>query len=309
MISNKKREQYIIVVSYITLFTNAALAISKIVIGSLGGSFAVVSDGIDSSTDVIISIIALITTYIAKKPPDKIHTFGHKRAETIGTKILSFIILFAGIQLCITAVGKIISGQSSQIPNIATVVVILISIFGKITLSVINFNVGKKIKSDLIIANAKNMRNDIITSLSVFIGLGCTIFFKLTILDPIIAILVSIWILKTGFEIFFETSSELMDGIKDNEIYKSIFDVIKQFKSVKNPHKVRVRKLGNFFAVDLDIEVDPNITVKKAHEIVTQIESEIKSKIENIYDIMIHTEPYDNIQHDELYGINEKNLD
>jgi len=172
-----------------------------------------------------------------------------------------------------------------------------------------NFTIGKKIKSDLIIANAKNMRNDIITSFSVFIGLGFTIILRLPILDPIIAILVSLWILKTGLQIFLETSSELMDGVNDTGIYKSIIEISKQFKSVKNPHKVRVRKLGNMFAIDLDIEVAPELTVKEAHEVVTRLEYELKSKIDNIYDIMIHIEPYDNIQTDELYGINEKILE
>ncbi|HOV13926.1 MAG TPA: cation diffusion facilitator family transporter, partial [Spirochaetota bacterium] len=131
--TNEKRYGYIIWVSYITLIVNTILAILKIVFGLLGRSFAVVSDGIDSSTDVLISIIALITTYISQKPPDTIHVFGHKRAETIGTKILSFIILFAGIQLFITAFAKLIGGEVTQIPNYATVIVILISIIGKST--------------------------------------------------------------------------------------------------------------------------------------------------------------------------------
>lgn len=308
MIIDKNRERYIIIVSYITLFGNAALALMKLTTGFITDSFAVIGDGIDSSTDVVISIISLISTYIASKPADRVHTFGHKRAETIGTKVLSFIIIFAGIQLFTSALGKILKGGSSSAPDIVTVIVVIISILGKLILSGFSFKIGKKIGSDLVIANAKNMRNDIFTSAGVLLGLGFTIFLKLPILDPIVAILVSIWILKTGAEVFLETSSELMDGVKDKNIYNKIFNVIKQFENVKNPHRVRVRKLGDFFIIDLDIEVSPDITIKEAHEIATRIEEELKLKIENIYDIMIHTEPYGNIQKEEIYGVNENNF-
>lgn len=304
----KDRDYYIILVAYVTLFGNAAMAVLKLATGFVTNSFAVVGDGIDSSTDVIISIIALFSTYVSRKPPDKIHTFGHKRAETIGTKLLSFIILFAGIQLFSSSIGKIISGGEQSVPNIVTVLIVIMSIIGKLLLSAINFKIGKKIGSDLVIANAKNMRNDIFTSTGVLLGLIFTIFLKLPILDPIIAMLVALWILKTGVEIFLETSSELMDGIKDKTIYNKIFDIIKLFDKVQNPHRVRVRKLGNYHIIDMDIEVSPEITVKEAHDIATAIEVEFKDKIENIYDIMIHTEPYGYLHRNETFGLNERNI-
>ncbi|HNZ28194.1 MAG TPA: cation diffusion facilitator family transporter, partial [Spirochaetota bacterium] len=155
MTIDKQRERYVILVSYITLFGNAALAIMKLTTGFIADSFAVIGDGIDSSTDVVISIISLISTYIASKPADRVHSFGHKRAETIGTKVLSFIIIFAGIKLFTSALGKILKGGAESAPDIVTVIVVIISIFGKLFMSALNFKVGKKIGSDLIIANAK----------------------------------------------------------------------------------------------------------------------------------------------------------
>lgn len=307
MVDNK-REKSIIAVTYITLVGNAILAILKLTAGFLSNSFAVIGDGIDSSTDVIISIIALISAYIALKPPDRIHTFGHKRAETIGTKILSFIILFAGLQLLTTSVGKIFSGGGENVPGFFTVIIIIISIISKLLLSMLNFNIGKRVKSDLIIANAKNMRNDIVTSTGVLLGLIFTIFFKLPILDPIIAVLVSIWVLRTGFDIFIETSNELMDGVTDKDIYNKLFEVVKEFSEVRNPHKVRARKLGDFYTIELDIEVEPSMTVKESHDLATRLEESLKSQIENIYDVIIHTEPYGNIHNNELYGVNENNI-
>lgn len=304
----ENRHKSIIFVSYITIFGNAALAISKITVGIFAGSFAVIGDGIDSSTDVAITLIALITAYIAIKPPDKEHIYGHRRAETIGTKILSFIMIFAGIEILMSSINKIISGDIGSIPHISAVIVIIISIISKSLLSLINFKIGKKVGSDLIVANAKNMRNDILLSFCVLIGLAATLLFKLPILDPILALIVSLWIIKTGIEIFYETSNELMDGVKDPVIYDRIFGIISTFPGAHNPHRVRVRKSGNLYDIDMNIEVNPQMTVLEAHEIAHSLECKLKKQIENIYDIVIHIEPDGSIEENESFGMNSEML-
>ncbi len=125
------RTKEIVKASWISIGGNTVLAILKISIGTLSGSLAVISDGIDSITDILVSFVTLFTSKIISKPPDKEHPYGHARAETIATKILSFIIFFAGSQLIFTAIKHFIGDDIREIPSITAIYVTIFSICGK----------------------------------------------------------------------------------------------------------------------------------------------------------------------------------
>jgi len=109
--------------------------------------------------------------------------------------------------------------------------------------------------------------------------------------------------MKTAFEIFLETSNELMDGIEDPSVYNKIFNAVCAVDGVFNPHRTRVRKLANMYIIDLDVEVRGSLTVTQAHEIAKKIELVIRESVENVYDIMVHIEPLGNIEKQEKYGL------
>ena len=159
----------------------------------------------------------------------------------------------------------------------------------------------------MLIANAKNMQNDILISVSVLVGLLVTIYFEIPFFDSITAIFVSFWIIKVSYEIFIKTSEELMEGCSDTDTYKKVFKAVSKITEVKNPHRVRIRKIGNLFLVELDIEVDGDLTVNESHEIANRVETEIKLNINNVYDIFIHVEPFGNIE-DEKFGMSVDDL-
>ncbi|MCP4132829.1 MAG: cation transporter [bacterium] len=300
-----KRVKLIKIASWLGISGNALLGILKIAIGFQSGSMAVVGDGIDSSTDVIGSVITLFAAAIITKPPDMEHPYGHGRAETVSTTVLSFIIFFAGAQLFISALLKLISGEKTAIPSNLAVYVILISIAGKILLSFSQFSLGKKAKSEMLIANGKNMRNDVIISLGVLGGLGCTILLNLPVIDSIFALLIGLWIMKTSIEIFISTNTELMEGIKDSAIYGQIFRAVEETEGANNPHRARVRKLANFYVIDIDIEVAGNLTVTEGHAIAMKVEDNINRVIDSVYDIVVHVEPLGNIEYREKFGVSK----
>ncbi len=305
-VSADERTRLIRKSSWIGIIGNGLLSVLKIVSGFLFSSFALVGDGIDSLMDVVTSTVTLVTAGIASRPPDPEHPYGHGRAETIATKLLSFIILVAGIQLAIVSVRQMFSPEPPDMPSSLTFIVLAVSITGKIFLSIQKRRVGKRINSPMLIADAKNMRNDIMISLSVMAGVLLAILLHIPILDSVTALLVSFWIVKTGWGIFMETSRELMDGVDDPELYEEVFSVIKGVPGVGNPHKTRIRKLNNLYVIDMDIEVDGTLTVKQGHDIAMQVEAAIMQALQDVYDVQVHVEPTGNYESGETFGLNEE---
>ena len=257
-------------------------------------------------SDVLTSFITLIAAKIISRPPDVKFPYGYGKAESIAAKIISFVIFYAGTQLAFTAITRVIKGRHTEIPSKIAIIITIISIIGKLGLAFQQIKAGKSCNSEMLIANGKNMQNDILISFSVLLGLVFTYVLKAPILDAITGLLISIWILKIAFEIFIQTNYELMDGIKDASIYETIFNAIDEIKEVQNPHRVRARKIGDKISIGVDIEVDGNITLQKAHEIAHEVEKNIREKINNVLDIRIHVEPVGKHLYDEFEGIDKE---
>jgi cation diffusion facilitator family transporter len=278
-----------------------------VIVGFVSGSFAVIGDGIDTLSDVLTYFITLFTARIISKPADCKYPYGYKKAETIATKILAFIIFFAGAQLLISTITRLFNGELRDMPSIIAIYVTIFSIVGKFVLYYWQTRIGKRTNSAMILANAKNMLNDVVISSSVLIGLIFTFLLKMPVLDTITAMIVSFWIIWVAFGIYRDSSLELMDGVKDVSIYYKIIKSVEQVEGASNPHRIRVRKIADLFLIALDIEVDENILVSKAHEIAKQVEQALKQNIGNIYDVLIHVEPLGN-EEKEIFGISRDSL-
>lgn len=303
-IDREKRSAIIRKAAWIALVGNTALAVIKILAGILSGSLAVLSDGIDSSTDVLIAILTLFAARIAVKPGDEEHPYGHGRIETIAAAVISFVVFFAGGQILVRGAGELLRGVKSPIPSALALWATLASVGGKLFLAWTQFHYGKKSGSPMLIANGKNMRGDIVTSLAVLAGLGLTYLTGIPALDKILAILVSLWILKNAVGIFLEANTELMDGSSDRGKYAEVFHAVDHIAPAGNPHRVRIRHLGSMLIVDLDIEIDPEMSVRKAHQIALEVERSIKEHLPDVYDVIVHVEPKGNIE-DEKFGLSK----
>lgn len=302
------REQKIIRASWWAITGNAVLAVLKLMVGFIAGSYAVIGDGIDSASDIASSLVVLLAARIISRPPNIRFAYGYQKADTVAAKVLSFVIFFAGAQLAWTTVRALAGNVPMETPDRLAIWVTLFSIAGKLVLTIVLHQTGRKVESPMLIANARNMRNDILISTSVLASLFFTIFLQEPLIDRIFALAISLFIMISAFRIFMKTNIDLMDGIDDTNLYNKLFDAVKVVRGAHNPHRVRARKIGYYYMVNLDIEVEASLPVREAHHIAREVEESIKSNIRNVYDVMVHVEPLGNMEEDEKYGITETEI-
>ena len=300
--SGKSDGGLIVRASYVSVIGNGLLSAAKIVAGIISGSFAVVSDGIDSASDVAMSVVMIVTAKIMGRKPNRKYVYGYAKAELIATKILSMLIFFAGAEMFVSALKNLFSGQERVMPGMLAIYVTVISILCKLLLSFYQTAVGRKTGSSMLIANGINMRNDVIISLSVLAGLFFSFILKLPVLDSVTALLVSCFIVWSAIRIFMDSNTELMDGVKDVSVYQKIFDAIDKVEGIRNTHRVRSRSIGSKYMITLDVEADGNLTLDQAHELTMEAERRIRESIPEVYDIVVHIEPFGTHPED-VYGV------
>jgi cation diffusion facilitator family transporter len=296
--------------SWVGIGGNAFLALFKIVAGYLSGSLSVIADGVDSSGDVLISVMTLYIAYLLSKPPNLKFPYGYGKAEPNATKALSFIIFFAGAQLAISSIKKLVSGTVSEMPGQLAIIAVVVSIVAKLLLAWYQLYIGKKTKSSMLIANAKNMQGDVVISSSVLVGLIFTNIFEMPVIDKITALFVSGWVMWIAIRIFIETNLELMDGNVEKLIYKKVFELAETVPGVKNPHRMRIRRIGHRLMVNIDIELKGDMTLRQAHQISHKVVKKIKTGLEQeVFDVVIHIEPYGDITAEQQLGISKEGVE
>lgn len=302
------RSQVIARASWVGIFGNGVLALLKVGFGIWGHSLALIGAGIDTVTDVAASIVTLLAGRIVDKPPDEKHPYGHGRAETIATKLLGFIIFFAGTQLVLSTVSHLFSDSVRRLPAFITIVIAGISIVGKLLLALLKWRAGKKANSSMLIADAKNMTMDIFISASVLIGIYFTLRLNMPMVDTLLGLGVGLYIMKVGYGIFMETNMELMDGLQDRDLYRQVCRAVLVVEGVRNPHRMRIRKLNTSYVIDIDIEVDGVLTVQEGHNLAMQVEESIHTRVKNVYDVNVHVEPVGNLETEERFGLSQECL-
>ena len=301
------QDKYIRYAAIIALCGNAFLAALKVSAGIISESVALIGDGIDSSTDVLISIITLVVVGILSKPADAEHPWGHRRAETIATAFLSFVILTAGVQLIINSFSNLVADVHTPLPSAFAIAALVVSIVGKVLLALSQHILGKRANSPMTMANAKNMTADIMISLGVLVGFAIAYLTGSGHADSIMAIFIGVWIIKTAVGIFLESNLELMDGNDNIQQYQIIVDAVNAVEGASNPHKARMRCIAGYWDIDLDINVSPEISVLEAHKIASAVEQEIHEHLGSVFDIVIHIEPYGD-DAAEAFGLSENEM-
>ena len=225
----------------------------------------------------------------------------------MATAFLSFVIFFAGAQLIVGSVYNLIADVRTPIPSVFAVVVPVVSVAGKILLAVSQHILGKRANSAMTMANAKNMASDVLISIGVLAGFAVAKITGTGHADSVMALLIGAWIIKTAVGIFVESNLELMDGNNDKKQYKFIVDAVNAVEGASNPHRARMRRVAGFWDIDLDINVNPRISVVEAHKIASRVEREIKKRLEDVYDIVIHIEPRGDAA-SEAFGLSEDEI-
>ena len=290
------REKEIYKVTLIGSAVNAILIVMKFIAGFVGKSSAMVADAIHSLSDFISDIIVLVFVKIAGKPKDKSHDYGHGKFETLATMIIGIMLIAAGVGLMVNGIGNVmgsLQGESLERPTMLALIVAIVSIALKEWLYRYTVSSGRKLNSRAVIANAWHHRSDAVSSLGTLLGISGAMFLgdKWRILDPIAAIIVSILIIKSGYDIVKPCISELLEASlpddKENEIEKLVTSV----PGIDSIHNLRTRRIGNAIAVDLHAKMDGNLTLSVAHKKATAAEKAIKKAFGENSIINIHMEP------------------
>lgn len=276
----------------LSIVSNAVIIVLKLIAGVMSGSISIISEAIHSLSDFFASVLTFFAVMKSSEPADKEHPFGHGRYEDMSGFIEGGLIIFAGAFIIFEAVKKLISGYSMETESYLGIGVMAFAVIANYFVSGYLFYVAKKTNSISLYADGEHLRTDIWSSLGVLIGL---ILIKITgvqILDPIIAIIVALFIFKTGFSISKTTLNNLLDCSLPPEDLNKIENVIDSFKSkgICGYGALKARNVGPEKQIEVTLLFPKNMTIEECHNICDKIEDKIKDKL-GVCVISIHAEP------------------
>ncbi|MEW6003103.1 MAG: cation diffusion facilitator family transporter [Nitrospirota bacterium] len=275
-----------------TLILNSGVAFAKILYGYITNSIAMTSDGFHSFFDGISNVLGLFGIWIASRPPDKEHPYGHKKYETLFTVVIGLMIFATCFQILKKVYLSFTDHQKAIVTDVSFLIMLLtmgINIFVMLYES----RKGKQLGSEFLVADAMHTKSDIFASTSVIISL---VFTRMGyyLADAIVGIIITFFIARIGYEILKEASNILVDTVCIDT--SAIEFLLNRIEGVKGCHGIRTRGSPKLIYLDLHVLVDSRLSTEKAHRIADTIEREIKREFPAVVDIIVHIEP-DSIRH------------
>ena len=287
--------------------SNLLLSIIKLIGGIIGNSAALVADAVHSISDLLTDVIVLITLKIGQKPKDDNHPYGHGKVESLGTTAIGFFVISAGLGLAYEA-WDIIQSGAPRSPELLAAGIALISIFIKEWLFRYTRSVGKKSSSSILLANAWHHRSDAISSIAALIGIiGSMAGFP--VLDPIAAAMVSLMIIKVGYELTLGGFRDLMDTALNEKDTQKLQTTIDDISGVIKSHDLRTRKIGEGILMDVHIQVDSDLTVTEGHEVGERVRRQLIKNYPNTQDVLVHVDSYDDSKVETIYNISRNDVE
>ena len=286
----KRQKKNMLSISKFAICVNIVLALLKIMAGKIFYSMSLLSDGLNSLSDLITNVLVIVGLKVGSNPEDKEHPFGHGKIESVFSVIIGTFIMITAFELIKDNFSKLTSFSNENnvnitlIPIVITVLAILIKIFQLTFMK----KKAKKYNNALINSLLADYNTDIVISSSVLFGLLLSRIHP--IFDTIVGFIVSIYIIKSGYELIKENSLILMDS-QDDELIEKIRSEILQFEEIENAHDFRMTTSGKDIYMFVDVRMDKNKTIEEAHDITNKISKKIKHKYKNIKRLLIHIEP------------------
>lgn len=293
----KQNARPIYIATWIGIVVNTLLAIMKGIGGILSGSKALLADSLHSASDIVGSIVVLFAVKIAHKPPDKEHPYGHGKAENVASIIVALLLIVVGIEISISSV-KVFFGEQPAAPTTLALIIIFISIVIKEILFHYKYHLGKKYKSSALISEAWHHRSDALSSAAALVGVGSAIlgeYYNLSFLlygDALAGIVVSIIVIKVGYQLAKESSVVIMEKVLNEEDIKEYKETIQKVSGVLQIDQIYARTHGSYVIMDVKVSVHPEITVKKGHDIAKKIKNELIETHQDIENVFVHINPY-----------------
>jgi len=276
----------------LSLAVVVALIVLKVVVGVITGSISVLAQAVDSFLDLFAIAITFFAVVVASRPADEEHPFGHGKVENMAAVVQAVLIFTAGGLIIYAAIRRIMTGTALELTEVG-IGVMLVSIVVSIFLSKYLLKVSRATDSLALEANAHNIAADVYSAAGVLVGLVIIRFAKLIIIDPIIALLVSLVIFKSAYEVLRKSFGGLID-VKLPEAEENIIRaaIMEHVGELVDFHALRTRKAGRQRYVDLHLVMPRSISIEKAHQMCDHLEHDIKSKLQHA-SVVIHVEPCD----------------
>ncbi len=296
MDTGNQRQKRIYRVTLIGSAVNLALVALKFAAGILGRSAAMVADAVHSLSDLVTDAIVLVLVRISGKPSDHDHQYGHGKFEALATLLVGLILLLVGVGIAWNAVERILTvvrGEVLERPGMVALIAAAVSVLSKEILYRYTVREGRAVRSDAVIANAWHHRSDAFSSVGTMIGIGGAVLLgdKWVILDPVAALAVSYFIIRTAVMLMKPSLDELMEKSLPDEVLEHILEIVRAQEGVFDPHNLRTRKIGERIAIEMHIRMAPQTPLGEAHKKVCELESKLRERYGPSAHITIHMEP------------------
>ena len=296
----RQNTRTVIVATWVGIIVNTLLTILKAVGGIISGSRALLADALHSASDIVGSIVILFAVKIAVKPPDEEHPYGHGKAENIASFIIALLLIVVGIEISASSI-KVFFGETPSAPGKLALIVIIISILVKEALFHYKLFLGKKYRSAALITEAWHHRSDSLSSIAALIGIGGAILGEylgwpmLVYGDAAAGIVVSFIVIKVGYSLAKESSVIMMEKVLDKDSIQVYKETVRTVDGVLRIDQMYARTHGSYVIIDIKISVDPDISVKKGHDIAKEVKQTLLDKHDDIEDVLVHINPYDEV--------------
>ena len=269
---------------------NIILFAVKLLIGFISNSVSVMADAFNNLSDAASSIISFVGARMAGKPADEEHPFGHGRIEYISAFIVAFLVLLVGVSLFKSSVAKIFTPEDMTFSYIS-VIILLISVLGKLWLSAFNTNLGKRINSQVMLATAADARGDVLATSATILSLLLYSLFSINC-DGFIGVIVSVFVLKAGYEIAKDTLQPIIGEAIDPEMYERISEFVRKYEGVVGSHDLIVNNYGPSNSIaSIHVELPNTMTLDEAHCLLDKIENDVKRELGIL--LVTHADPVD----------------
>lgn len=285
----EERRRKAIKASYFSIFGNAVLAIVKGAAGVFGNSHALIADAVESTADVFSSLLVLFGIQYSSRPPDENHPYGHGRIEPLITFVIVAFLVISAAWITYNSIQGM--GETENLPRSFTLYVLAAIILWKEISYRVVLKRSKETESLTLKSDARHHRTDAVTSLVAFIGISIALITGHKQADEWAALLTAGVILYNSYLIFRPALSEMMDEHRYDELTDQIREVSKTVPGIIYTEKCLIRKMGMQYQVDLHAVVDPDITVKKGHDLAHLLKDTLLEELPQIQHVLIHIEP------------------
>ena len=291
-----KREKEIYRITLAGSGVNLLLTGLKFAAGVIGASAAMIADAVHSLSDLLTDFIVLVFVRISSRPADEDHHYGHGKYETLATAIVGIALIAAGGVLLAGGVEKIVAaarGEELVMPGRIALWAALISIAAKETIYWLTVRVAKRVNSPALQANAWHHRTDALSSVATAVGIGGALLFggRWAILDPIAAVLVSIFIIATASKLIYEAMQDLLEKSLPAEVEKKISEIVMEDKEMSEMHHLRTRRVGNVYSIEMHLRMPGESSLYEAHRHSMLIEQRLREEFGANTLVNIHIEP------------------